>query len=130
MNKSCNNFKIWKIIESNCKILCISIFLFCFVFCFCFCFVFFFLWYRYIQVLFCFIFFYNLCFLLTPLKNNPGAATVDSSPISYTHPLKINPHKYREMIEEITIKFGTKLKPTKASWKSQLYRIYWRYSYN
>ena len=61
---------------------------------------------------------------MTPLKNNPGAATVDSSPISYTHPLKINPHKYREMIEEITIKFGTKLKPTKASWKSQLYRIY------
>ena len=128
MKKSCNNFKTWKIIESNCKILCISIFVFVFLF-FCF-FAFFFLWYRYIQVLFCFIFFYNLCFLLTPLKNNPGAATVDSSPISYTHPLKINPHKYREMIEEITIKFGTKLKPTKASWKSQLYRIYWRYSCN
>ena len=27
------------------------------------------------------------------------------------------------MIEEITIKFGTKLKPTQHSWKSQLYRI-------
>ena len=25
------------------------------------------------------------------------------------------------MIEEITIKFGTKLKPTQYSWKSQLY---------
>ena len=60
---------------------------------------------------------------MTPLKNNPGATTIDSLPISYTHPLKINPHKYREMIEEITIKFGMKLKPTKASWKSQLYII-------
>ena len=47
---------------------------------------------------------------------------LDSSPISYTHPLQINPHKYREMIDEITIKFGTELKPTKASWKSQLYK--------
>ena len=28
------------------------------------------------------------------------------------------------MIEEITIKFGTKLKPTQHSWKSQLYNIY------
>ena len=27
------------------------------------------------------------------------------------------------MIEEITIKFGTELKPTKASWKSQLYNL-------
>ena len=27
------------------------------------------------------------------------------------------------MIEKITIKFGTKLKPTKASWKSQLYNL-------
>ena len=26
------------------------------------------------------------------------------------------------MIEEIIIKFGTKLKPTKVSWKSQLYK--------
>ena len=48
---------------------------------------------------------------------------LNSSPISHTHPLQINPHKYREMIEEITIKFGMKLKPTKASWKSQLYII-------
>ena len=40
---------------------------------------------------------------------------LDSSPISHTYPLKINPHKYREMIEEMTIKFGTKLKTTKAS---------------
>ena len=27
------------------------------------------------------------------------------------------------MIEEITIKFGTELKPTQVSWKSQLYKI-------
>ena len=27
------------------------------------------------------------------------------------------------MIEEITIKFGMELKPTKASWKSQLYNL-------
>ena len=27
------------------------------------------------------------------------------------------------MIEKITIKFGTELKPTKASWKSQLYNL-------
>ena len=48
---------------------------------------------------------------------------LDSLPISHTHPLQINPHKYKEMIEENTIKFGTELKPTKASWKSQLYNI-------
>ena len=45
----------------------------------------------------------------------------DSSSISHTHPLQINPHKYKEIIEEITIKFSMELKPTKASWKSQLY---------
>ena len=45
---------------------------------------------------------------------------LDSSPISHTHHLQINPHKYSEMIEEITIKFGTELKQTKASWKLQL----------
>ena len=28
------------------------------------------------------------------------------------------------MIEEITIKFGMELKPTQASWKSQLYMVY------
>ena len=28
------------------------------------------------------------------------------------------------MIEEITIKFDTELKPTQHSWKSQLYNIY------
>ena len=27
------------------------------------------------------------------------------------------------MIEEITIKFGMELKPTKAGWKSQLYNL-------
>ena len=48
---------------------------------------------------------------------------LDSSLISYTHPLQLNPHKYKEMIEEFKIKFGTELKPTKASWKSQLYII-------
>ena len=46
---------------------------------------------------------------------------LDSSPISHTYLLQINRHKQREMIEENTIKFGTELKPTKASWKSQLY---------
>ena len=46
---------------------------------------------------------------------------LDSSPISHTYPLQINSHKYREMIEEIIIKFVTELKPTDASWKSQLY---------
>ena len=46
---------------------------------------------------------------------------LDSSPISHTHHLQINPHKYKEMIEEIIIKFNTELKPIKASWKSQLY---------
>ena len=46
---------------------------------------------------------------------------LDFSPISHTHPLQINTHKYRETNEEITIKFGTKLEPTQASWKSQLY---------
>ena len=46
---------------------------------------------------------------------------LDSSPISHTHPLQINSHKYKEMIEEIIIKFVTELKPTEASWKSQLY---------
>ena len=35
-----------------------------------------------------------------------SSLTLDSSPISHTHPLQINPHKYIEMIEEITIKFG------------------------
>ena len=32
------------------------------------------------------------------------------------------------MIEENTIKFGTELKPTKASWKSQFYNLpLWRF---
>ena len=52
-----------------------------------------------------------------------SSLNLDSSPISHTHPLQINPHKYREMIEEITIKFGTELKQTKASWKLQLQRL-------
>ena len=30
------------------------------------------------------------------------------------------------MIEEITIKFGTRLKPTQHSWKSQLYNSYYK----
>ena len=30
------------------------------------------------------------------------------------------------MIEEITIKFGTELKPTQSSWKSQLYNPIYR----
>ena len=48
---------------------------------------------------------------------------LDSSLISHTHLLQINPHKYREMIEEITIKFGMELNATKASWKLQLYNL-------
>ena len=48
---------------------------------------------------------------------------LDSSPISNTHPLEINPHTYRKMIEEITIKFDTELKPTQASWESQIYKV-------
>ena len=51
-----------------------------------------------------------------------SSLTLDSSPISHTHPLQINPYKYRKMIEKITIKFGMELKPIKASWKSQLYK--------
>ena len=47
---------------------------------------------------------------------------LDYSPISHTHPLQLKPHKYRETIDWITTKFGMKLKLTKASWKSQLYR--------
>ena len=53
---------------------------------------------------------------------------LDSSLISHTHPLQLNPHKYREMIEENTIKFNTELKPTKASWKSQLYMFEFSFS--
>ena len=30
------------------------------------------------------------------------------------------------MIEEITIKIGMELKPTKARWKSQLYKKQWK----
>ena len=45
------------------------------------------------------------------------------SPISHTHHLQLNLHKYREMIDWITTKFGMELKPTKASWKSQLYTL-------
>ena len=52
--------------------------------------------------------------LVHPLK-------LDSLLISHTHRLQINPHTYREMIKEITIKFGTELKPTQDSWKSQPY---------
>ena len=40
--------------------------------------------------------------------------TLDFSPIFHTHFLQLNPHKYREMIEENIIKFGTELKLTKA----------------
>ena len=62
MKKSCNNFKIWKIIDSNCKILCISIFFF-----------FFLVILMYSSSLLFYIF-NNLCSLLTPLKNNPRVA--------------------------------------------------------
>ena len=40
---------------------------------------------------------------------------LDSLLISHTHPLQLNSHKYKKMIEWIITKFGTKLKPTKAS---------------
>ena len=53
-----------------------------------------------------------------------SSLTLEFSPISHSHPLQINLHKYKEKIKEIIIKFGTELKPIKASWKSQLYRIY------
>ena len=40
-----------------------------------------------------------------------------------SHTIK-NTHKYREIwLNKITIKFGTKLKPTQNSYKSQLYNI-------
>ena len=48
---------------------------------------------------------------------------LDFSPISHIHPLQLNLHKYREMIDWITTKFGMELKLTKASWKSRLYII-------
>ena len=64
---------------------------------------------------------YPYCELVT---NCTGSSLkLDFSPISHTHPLQINSHKYKEMIEENKIKFGMKLKPTKASWKSQLYNL-------
>ena len=66
IKKSYNDFKIWKIIESNCKILCISKFFFFFVISI------------YSSSLLFYIF-YNLCFLLTSLKNNPRATTVHNN---------------------------------------------------
>ena len=60
---------------------------------------------------------YSSCELVANCTDS--SLKLDSSPISYTYSLKINSHKYREMIEEITIKFGMELKPTKGSWKSQ-----------
>ena len=57
----CDNFKIQNIVEGNCKTLCIKDFLF-FVMSM-------YLIYLLFKIL------YNLCFLLKPLENNPGAAT-------------------------------------------------------
>ena len=60
------------------------------------------------------------CELVASCTNS--SLKLDSSPITHTDLLQINPHKYWEMIKEIAIKFSTELKPTKASWKSQLYK--------
>ena len=50
--------------------------------------------------------------------------------IFFTHATVYGSHSVKlAYIEEITIKFGTKLKPTKASWKSQLYLYYDLYYY-
>ena len=65
---------------------------------------------------------YSSCKLVTNCTDS--SLMLDSSLIFHTHPLQINPHKYREMIEEITIKYDMELKPTKASWKSQLYSLH------
>ena len=43
--------------------------------------MYFFFLYLYIQVFFLFYIFYNLCFLLNPLKNNPGAA-IEFKPVN------------------------------------------------
>ena len=64
---------------------------------------------------------YSSCELVTNCTES--SLKLNSSPISHNHSLQLNPHKYREMIEEITIKFGIELKPIKASWKSQLYNL-------
>ena len=66
MEISCNNFKMRKIVEGNCKTLCIKEFLFFFVF------VFFMMSIYLIYLLFKIL--YNLYFLLNPLENNLGAA--------------------------------------------------------
>ena len=66
MEISCNNFKMQKIVEGNCKTLCIKEFLFFFVF------VFFVMSIYLIYLLFKIL--YNLYFLLNPLENNLGAA--------------------------------------------------------
>ena len=58
----CDNFKIQNIVEGNCKTLCIRI-LFIFVMSI-------YLIYLLFKIL------YNLCFILNPLENNLGAATV------------------------------------------------------
>ena len=68
MEISCNNFKMRKIVEGNCKTLCIKEFLFFFVF------VFFVMSIYLIYLLFKIL--YNLYFLLNLLENNPEAATV------------------------------------------------------
>ena len=47
---------------------------------------------------------------------------LDSSLISRTHPSQKKTHIHtKKMIENITIKFGMKLKPIQDGWKSQLY---------
>ena len=66
MKISCNNFKMQKIIEGNCKTLCIKNFLF---------FVFFLFVMSIYLIYLLFKILYNLYFLLNPLENNPGAAT-------------------------------------------------------
>ena len=72
MKISCNNFKMRKIIEGNCKTLCIKNFLF---------FVFFLFVMSIYLIYLLFKILYNLYFLLNHLENNPGAAT--ASPYIY-----------------------------------------------
>ena len=64
----------------------------------------------------------TLLYVICTSNRTDSSLKLDSSPISHTYPLQENPHKYVEIIEEITIKFGTELKPIQVSWKLQLYK--------
>jgi len=57
-----------------------------------------------------------MAFLRIPLLTSFLSLTIkpNLSPIFHTHPLQLNPQKYREMIDYITTKLGMELKPTKG----------------